>query len=290
MQNKIKFLIGVDGGGSGTRIIISDISGNILAKGEGNPSALALGIDRSWRSIMDTIAKIFYTSKIKVPMLSECAIGLGLSGANNVIWKNEFLLCNPGFSLIEVDTDGFTTLMGAHQGKPGSIVALGTGSIGMILRHDNTRSTVSGWGFPSGDEASGSWLGLKAMRLAQKTLDKRRHTSTLSNEIFKVCGSTENEILNWLSTANQNTFATLAPLVFKTSKDDADAMALLLEAGVEVENMAKSLDPKLEYPLSVCGRLGEALTPYLNDSLKKIIIPPVGDSCSGALEIIKSKI
>lgn len=282
----IKYLVGVDGGGSGTRIIVTDKKLQILASAQGDPSALGQGIEKAWRSIVDTLARAFHYGSIPVPMLSECAIGLGLSGANNFVWKNEFYLRNPGFKNIIVDTDGFTTLLGAHSGKPGAIVAVGTGSVGMVLNKKFERKDVSGWGFPAGDEASGAWLGLKAAAMTQKTLDGRRTASTLSDLVLKFCGKESDQFLNWLGNAGQNSFAQLAPLVFQAAATDNDAKQLLTNAGLEIELMAKALDPEELLPLSICGRLGEALIPYLPESTKLRHQPANGDSTIGALLLI----
>lgn len=282
----IKYLVGVDGGGTGTRIIVTDKKLKILASAQGDPSALGQGIEKAWRSIVDTLARAFHYGSIPVPMLSECAIGLGLSGANNIVWKNEFYMRNPGFKNIMVDTDGFTTLLGAHGGKPGTIVAVGTGSVGMVLNKNNERKDVSGWGFPSGDEASGAWLGLRACALTQKTLDGRRDPSPLSDAVLKYCGKEPSQFLNWLGNAGQNSFAQLAPLVFQTASTDPDAKNLLIAAGKEIEQMALTLDPNGEFPLSICGRLGEALIPYLPEKIKSRNQPAVGDSTIGALLLI----
>jgi glucosamine kinase len=286
MQTSFKYLIGVDGGGSGTRVLISNTDLKILAKAEGAPSALGQGIEKSWRAIMATLAQAFSDAKITAPMLSECAIGLGLSGANNLIWKNEFYLRNPGFKKIIVDTDGFTTLLGAHNGSPGVIVAVGTGSVGMVLKKSGERQDVSGWGFPSGDEASGAWLGLRAASLTQKSLDGRRESTPLSIAVQNYCGKTPEAFLTWLGEAKQNAFATLAPLVFQSAESDADALKLLQKAGLEIAIMANTLDPKAELPLSICGRLGEALIPHLPDSLKSRNQAAIGDSTMGALHLI----
>lgn len=282
----IKYLVGVDGGGSGTRIIVTDKKLQILASAQGDPSALGQGIEKAWRSIVDTLARAFYYGSLPVPMLSECAIGLGLSGANNIVWKNEFYMRNPGFKNIIVDTDGFTTLLGAHSGKPGVIVAVGTGSVGMVLNKNGERKDVSGWGFPAGDESSGAWLGLKAAAITMKTLDGRRPASALSELVLKFCGKEPGQFLNWLGNAGQNSFAQLAPLVFQAAPTDNDAKELLLSAGVEIELMAKTLDPEGKLPLSICGRLGEALIPYLPESTKKHNQPAQGDSTIGALLLI----
>lgn len=289
MNSSIKYFIGVDGGGSGTRVVIADNNQKIVAQAEGAPSALGQGIKKAWQAIMDTIALAFSNKNISVPMLSECAIGLGLSGANNVIWKNEFYLRNPGFKEIIIDTDGFTTLLGAHAGAHGVIVAVGTGSVGMLLDHSGKRKDVSGWGFPAGDEASGAWLGLRASSITQKSIDGRRAHSNLSAAVLDHCGKTPEAFLSWLGDANQNTFATLAPLVFQTANTDADSIKLLTKAGTEISQMVKALDPKNEFPLSICGRLGEALIPYLPEELKKRNQVAKGDSTLGALHMIIEK-
>lgn len=290
MQSSFKYLIGVDGGGSGTRVIVADAHQKILAHAEGAPSALNQGIEKAWRAIMDTVALAFSKGKIAVPMLSECAIGLGLSGANNVIWKNEFYLRNPGFKKIIVDTDGFTTLLGAHGGAAGVIVAVGTGSVGMVLDNSGKRKDVSGWGFPSGDEASGAWLGLRAASITQKTIDGRRKPSSLSEAVQNFCGKTPEQFLEWLGTARQNAFATLAPLVFQCASTDPDALKLLHKAGLEIATMVETLDPKKELPLSICGRLGVELIPYLPSEIKARNQKAKGDSTVGALYLIAQNI
>ncbi|WP_043302288.1 BadF/BadG/BcrA/BcrD ATPase family protein, partial [Burkholderia humptydooensis] len=50
MGNDI-FLIGIDGGGTGTRAVLADARGRELAQGSAGPSGLALGIEAAWRSI-----------------------------------------------------------------------------------------------------------------------------------------------------------------------------------------------------------------------------------------------
>lgn len=286
----IKYLVGVDGGGSGTRIIVTDKKLKILASAQGEPSALGQGIEKAWRAILDTLARAFHYGNIPVPMLSECAIGLGLSGANNIIWKNEFYMRNPGFKNIIVDTDGFTTLLGAHGGNPGAVVAVGTGSVGMVLNSANERKDVSGWGFPAGDEASGAWLGLKAAAITQKTIDGRRHSSTLSENVLKFCGKEPAQFLNWLGNAGQNSFAQLAPLVFQSAPTDIDAKNLLIAAGLEIDLMVKALDPEGKLPLSICGRLGEALIPHLPEETKLRNQKAQGDSTIGALLLISKNV
>lgn len=291
MAHSIKYYIGIDGGGSGTRVVVADpLDLKILASAEGAPSALGQGIEKAWRAIMNTVAQAFANGHMNVPMLSECAIGLGLSGANNIIWKNEFYLRNPGFKKIFIDTDGYTTLLGAHGAKPGVIVAVGTGSVGMVLKPEGVRQSVSGWGFPAGDEASGAWLGLKAAALTQKTFDHRKLPTPLSESIKNYCGTSPEQFLHWLGNAQQNAFAQLAPLIIATAHNDSEAYELLIKAGKEIQEMVHTLDPMGVLPLCICGRLGEALIPYLPNDIKQRHLPPQGDSTVGALHLIAHQI
>lgn len=287
---KEKFFIGVDGGGSGTRVIVADSDLNIITRAKGPPSALGQGIDKAWKAILETIALAFTQVNINVPMLSEIAIGLGLSGVNNVLWKNEFMLRNPGFKNIILDTDGFTTLLGAHRHQAGVIVAIGTGSVGVVYKNDGTRQTVSGWGYPAGDEASGAWLGLLASSITQKCLDGRRPKSPLADEVLKYCEGSGKDFLSWLGEANQNSFAKLAPLIFKVKDIDPQALELLTNAGMEITEMVLALDPNLELPLSICGRLGEELIDYLPPKIKSRHTKAQSDSTEGALLMIYEKI
>ncbi|HAZ11601.1 MAG: hypothetical protein A2X86_17915 [Bdellovibrionales bacterium GWA2_49_15] len=285
----IKYFLGIDGGGSGTRIVVSGLDKKILAEAHGAPSALGQGIEESWRAIMQ-VSHVCLSRISSSPIsLSECAMGVGISGANNPLWKTEFLQQNPGLGFILVDTDGFTTLLGAHGGKPGCVIAIGTGIVGVALLPNGERRTVGGWGFPSGDEASGSWFGLNAANYAQRVLDGRARGGAFSKDILKFCGSTPEGFVAWLGEAQQFEYAKLAPLVFKHAKHDRRAKRLLVEAVENIILMSKALDPTGKLPLALCGRIGEAILPHLSGQFKKRVHKALHNSAFGALEMIFQK-
>src|SRR5438132_14213576 len=171
----IEFLVGVDGGGTATRALVARRDGPVLGHGQAGPSALGQGIASAWTQIEIAIGNAFTAAGLPVPVWERCALGAGLSGVSNRPWRDEFVARNTGFATLIAETDSFAMLVGAHGGKPGAIVAAGTGSIGEVLRPDGTRFCVGGWGFPVGDEGSGDWLGLRAVRLAQCAMDGRIH-------------------------------------------------------------------------------------------------------------------
>jgi len=285
----IDYLIGVDGGGTGTRVRIASRSpgGAVeLAQGTSGPSGLGLGIARAWASVQDAVANAFGAAGIALPPFERMAIGLGLAGVHNRRWADEFAAADPGYAALVLETDAFTTLVGAHGGRPGAIVAIGTGSVGEVLLPDGTRREVGGWGFPAGDEASGGWIGLAAINHIEQVLDGRRARSPFADAVVDACGGDRAAIQVWLGQATQTTYATLAPLVLGHA-DDPAARAILTNAGGEAAAIARALDPDGALPLALCGGLGAALRDWLPPELAARARAPEGDSARGALRMIE---
>ncbi len=285
------YLIGVDGGGTGTRARIERADGVALEhRGSGGPSGLINGREKAWVSVMEAVSSGFAKAGIALPELKKIAIGLGLAGVHNKQWAAEFEAQNPGFGAIVVETDAFSTVLGAHLGKPGAIIALGTGSVGEALLADGTRREVGGWGFPAGDEAGGAWMGLRAINHIEQVLDGRAPENAFAREVIEFCGGGRHEAMVWISAANQAAYAQLAPLVIKYGATNEFARSVLIDAGKEVAKIGDALDPARQLLIALCGGLGEPLRPYLPESLLARIISPHADSAAGALILIRQRL
>ncbi len=281
------YLIGVDGGGTGTRLRVTDAGGSELGKAGSGPSALVNGVENAWNAVLDALANVFATADTAMPPLSEMAIGLGLAGVHNRQWAAAFKVANPGFGTIALDTDGFTTLLGAHAGQPGAVIAIGTGSIGEIWTADGERREVGGWGFPASDEAGGAWLGLHAINLAQRMLDGRAAQSAFGAAVVNFCGGTRASLLDWLAQARQTQFASVAPLVVQHAEHDVLARELMLKAGREIATIAAALDPSASLPLALCGGLAAPLRAYLPADVQARARAPLADATTGALRLLQ---
>ncbi|SFU68729.1 BadF/BadG/BcrA/BcrD ATPase family protein [Pseudoduganella namucuonensis] len=283
----IEFLIGVDGGGSGTRVRVVRTNGVPVGEGDSGPSGLLHGIKNAWTSVEDAADKAFQAGGLAYPDRERIAIGLGLAGVHNRQWAANFVTSNPGYAAVALETDAYTTVLGAHQGRAGAIIALGTGSVGEILRTDGTRKEVGGWGFPAGDEAGGAWIGLRAVNHIQQVIDGRAEGGALSGAVIAACGGERNAIQVWLANATQTNYAQLARIVLQHADGDHTARAILVEAGKQVALIAQALDGTGTLPIALCGGLGEPLRAYLPVDLLQRIVPPQGDSAAGALRLIR---
>lgn len=283
----IDYLIGVDGGGTGTRVRIARADGTELATGRSGPSALVRGIPAAWAAIEEAAAQAFAAAAIARPPRSAMAIGLGLAGVNHGPWASAFAAANPGYAALALETDGFTTLLGAHGGGPGAVIAIGTGSVGVALSAEGLRREVGGWGFPSGDEGSGGWIGLRAINHVQQVLDGRQPSGDFARAVVDACGGSRERVFAWVVQADQTRYAALAPLAFVHADTDTVARGLLAEASRQIGAIARALDPARELPVALCGGLGVPLRPYLPPDLMQRAVEPRTDSTTGALCLIQ---
>lgn len=277
------FAIGIDGGGTGTRAVLADRDGRELAQGRGGPSGLGLGIERAWASIGAACADAFTQAGLAFDW-SQCALGCGLAGVNNAAWLAAFRAQAP-LGALAIESDAYTTVVGAHGGAPGLIVALGTGSIAAALDAAGARRIAGGFGFPSGDEASGAWLGVRALAYAQQALDGRVPRDAFATALLAETGARDRDALvQWSCDANQTIYARLAPIVF-AHRTHPVARALIAQAGDEIGKMIDALDPQHALPVALCGGLADALAPAVPARHAARLRAPLDDSAHGALRL-----
>ena len=236
------------------------------------------------------MARAFASAQLSVPGWERCALAVGLSGISHAPWRDAFIAGDPGFAHLSVETDSFTMLLGAHGGRPGAIVAAGTGSVAEALFADGNRHTAGGWGFPTGDEGSGAWLGLHALRHAQCALDGRAAPGPLARDLWDACGADRNALQAWCERAGQFACARLAPLVFEHESTDPIASALLAQATAALESLAFAIDPRGRLPLALCGSIGKRLAPRLRPALRDRLVPAAQGPAEGALMLIRQHV
>lgn len=280
------YLVGVDGGGTGTRVVVSTVDGVELSRAESGPSGLGLGIPQAWASIETACRRAFHIAGIDFEW-HACALGCGLAGVNHEGWLREFFSVAPDARALAVESDALTTLLGAHGGAPGVIVALGTGSIAAVLDGLGEFALSGGYGFPSGDEASGAWLGLRAVVHLQQVLDGRAPSDAFAEALLARTGVMNRDgLVVWLSAANQTAYATLAPAVFE-HRQHPFAARLLAQAGREIETMIMALDAGNSLPVALCGGLAAPLEPYVTAIVRPRLRAPLADSATGALHLAR---
>ena len=78
----IRYHIGIDGGGTRTRARLASAEGAVLGFAASGPSALGQGIEQAWKHIAQAVDYAFADAGLAPAPRGQCALGLGLAGAN----------------------------------------------------------------------------------------------------------------------------------------------------------------------------------------------------------------
>ena len=283
---------GVDGGGSKTRVAVFDEQGRRLGLTMAGPTSLTLRGAAAWDVIVEALHGLCATVGLDVAAIGDMHFGIGLAGANNAEQRARFIAAAPAMGALRVATDAYIAALGAHDGAPGAIVIVGTGSIGCRIDASGAVRLIGGWGFPVGDEGSGAWLGRAALAQALQAVEQRNSepAGEMHRALIEQCGSTRDELMGWLLDARATQYAALAPLVIDCAgRDDAAAVQLVTAAGAEIDAIAVALDGDRAVPLSLVGGLARPLTPYLPAPLRSWMRDPQDEPIAGALMLAQGR-
>ena len=297
-QNKPIYLIGVDGGGTKTKLIITNGKGKILSHTITGPSNITRSIDQAWKSITKGIEYLIKDYNIDIKN-AEFKLGLGVAGAEYNEVKSDFLKIKndyiPYINNITLESDAHAACLGIHKGKPGAIIIVGTGTQGYQIEQDFSTTKIACWGSPVDDQGGGAWIGLEAIRHTFKCIDGRKNPGLMSGLIFSKFNNTLDDFVIWANKASTSEYASLTKEVIQaaTHKDPA-AINLLERSAKEIELIIKTLKNKQKsktpYPLSIIGGMTQFIAPYLNKDITSRVIERKNphDICEGAILMINS--
>jgi glucosamine kinase len=287
--------IGVDGGATKSKVRIENEEGNLLGQGLGGPANIRLSVDKSWESIYYALDEALKVSHIRLEDKNyRFHLGLGLAGCEMRGAMDEFLSRPHPFSSIQLTSDAHIACVGAHKGKEGSIIIVGTGAVGYQIQHGKS-SRVSGWGFPHDDEGGGAWLGLEAARQTFQWLDHRSEKSPLVEDVYAFFNNDQERFINWANQANSSEFARLAPLVINHSQqEEIAAIRLMKKAAHAIDRIGVALfkaqigDQPL--PCSLFGGIAPFIEPWLNNELRACLVPRQADASIGAILMVRHQV
>lgn len=81
---------------------------------------------------------------------------------------------------VAVASDSVTAHAGALGGRPGVVLAMGTGAVAVAVGNDGEFRQLDGWGYWLGDDGGGSWIGRQALRAALLAMEGRGSETALS--------------------------------------------------------------------------------------------------------------
>ncbi|MEA2766252.1 MAG: glucosamine kinase [Gemmatimonadaceae bacterium] len=234
-----EIVIGVDGGGSKTRVLVGTAEGEVLATVDGAKSAVSPGqAERSADVIADLVTRAL--SEIAqpgtvFPRVLYCGVaGTGRDEERRAL--HDALDAKELAEEVVIDSDGLIAMYDAFDDRAGILLVVGTGSIAYGRSPAGEIVRCGGWGPAFGDEGSGGWIGRRALGIVAASSDGREPATALLFPILAATGCEDVEdLIPWAAAADARAFATLAPVVFSTAAaGDQRASALITLAAEEL--------------------------------------------------------
>ncbi|NVK26158.1 MAG: N-acetylmuramic acid 6-phosphate etherase [Gammaproteobacteria bacterium] len=282
----VKFILGIDGGGTKTVGRIENIETGERFEQKAGASSLTYDFEGACVTLMQIIESLMAKAECKA---NEIAVVMGLAGAGNQsqVARLKRRLSMP-FVFLHVYNDARTSLYGANQGKPVAMVALGTGSVGAMLDQQQQEHYVGGWGFPIGDEGGGAKLGFMTIKVLLKELDTLyKPVSQLAITLMNELGPERDDLLNWLRNASPAAYARLAKLVFKLAPSCSAARSVVQQHAKDVEELILLARKEQNIPVVLMGGLAAPTYEYLQEDIQAICDLQQGLSLEGACFLAK---
>ncbi len=258
----MKYLIGIDGGGTHSRLLAVDLSGKKIGA--------SLGKSTNVESNPISVVKQNFVMLLKDfcdtygHTLNDCvSLCFGTAGVDTESTRRMIENMLDGLKLscpIKVVNDAVIALYANTRGNPGIMLIAGTGSIGYGINAQKKTWRVGGFGYIVGDEASAYWVARLGITAALKAYDHSGPETCMVNDFCKYLHLSEfDEIVDFIYQKNKSDLARLNHVVVNAhAKGDAVATDImdkaLEELVVIVSTVVRELQMDREpYPLLFGG-------------------------------------
>lgn len=278
-------LLGVDGGGTRCRARLCAPDGSLLGEAVNGPANIRLGLDQSIGSVVQSVRQCLAQAGLASQDLPRITACLALAGASEPVSLAAAQTRKFPFGQTILTTDARAACVGAHGGKPGGVIVVGTGTVGWAEPGDRR---VGGWGLPISDEGSGAWIGCEVLRRTLWAHDGRIAWTNLLNTVFERFKRDPHAIVRFSSEALPRDFATLAPIVVEhANQNDPAGIELMQAAGGHIDRLAERLIALGVQRLALVGGLAPIIVDWISSATRNHLVPPEGDALDGAIRLAR---
>lgn len=274
--------LGVDGGGTHTRARIRNDAGALLGEGHAGPGNARLG-DGAYREIMSACRQAIAAAGLDEAAVGSLHAGFGLAGTQQDPDRQFILDRDWPFASLIVDTDAYTSYLGAFAGADGAILILGTGS-GGLASVGGSRLNVGGWGADIADEGSGMAIGRLAIRKSLWAHEGMAPLTPLAKRIMAEFDDSPPNAVLWAGNAIPGDYARFAPWVFEAAEaGDILAVDVIRAAASDAAMLIRRLLELGAPQVAMIGSVFPPLLKWLPGDITPKLIRPAADALDGAI-------
>lgn len=237
-------VLGIDGGGTKTRVAIAEGERVIAHVEGGSIKRLRVGAEAAEEHLRLALKEVFeIAGKVKIDAATVGVASASMPGVHEWITA---VFKDFGVTNVEVVGDEVIALDAAFKGGAGILQIAGTGSNCIGRTADGARESAGGWSSHLGDEGSGYWIGLHAVRRALTAYDREEKCGIL-DAVGRAWGTHSlEELVNVGDGTPGPDFAALAPLIDELAEaGDAVALGVLKQAAEDLVNFVLLVREKM---------------------------------------------
>jgi N-acetylglucosamine kinase-like BadF-type ATPase len=259
----MSYFLAIDAGGTKTQCLLADETRVLARASTGTVKLMRVSEAEATTRLQAMLAELSATADVSLAQITRTCFGLaGLSSSAARAWAERVVGAQVAGEL-RLCGDEEIALDAAFSGGPGILVVAGTGSNAIGRTATGEIVGAGGWGPVLGDEGSGTWIGLEAIRAALRARDCEPSRDENRSDSIGDSPSLLGEIVqHWklgslselVAYANHRSdvhpatpdFASLAPVVARCAeRGDAVAAEVLHRAGEELATLVALVAQKM---------------------------------------------
>lgn len=214
----MNYFLGIDGGGTKTKVMIIDEKENIVYEGVSGPSSVdTVTLDVTFNNILSAIKPFLTSDTIHFVGVFAGLGGIVFEEQKKTVIKELYKL--PGVTKdtkIDVQNDMYNALYSGLLFDEGMALICGTGMVAFGKNKQGLVHKSGGWGFKEGEMGSGYHLGKETISYAIRCFDGRLPKDDFAKEIAAAIGmNVASDIVPIFEDLHNNRtkVASLAPIV-----------------------------------------------------------------------------
>lgn len=246
------YIIGMDCGGTKITAQAFDLDGRYLSQAVGGFGNLVIDYQSGLANIYDTFLSLTQQFSDSCVLLVLGVAGIQSGNLGGKLAKDLKTLKVP----FRFFTDAQLAYLSHFSDRTGILMIAGTGSVA-ISHYQQQWKRVGGWGHLLGDEGSGYWIGVEAVKQVLKEIDSDIKNSSFACALYQhFQAKTVYELTSAFYKANKTQIAELATVISILSKEEHKAVSILEKAGQELAKqtlmLAKNMGVK-SVPVLISG-------------------------------------
>ena len=286
MNQSSQYLIGMDGGGTGCRVAISDADGKIVGLATGGAANYTSDHAGTARNLLHALAAAASSAGLSLDQLAEAPAHIGLAGIMSPKDAAAFAADVP-LRHATVTDDQLIAVVGALGDRDGALVAIGTGSFVAVKLGDDIRY-LGGWGLQLGDQASGAWIGRAILQRCAMVSDGLLDRSDMVDAHLASFDSDASALIAFARHASPAEYAKFAPVILDAAEaGDVNAIAVMAEGTDYLNHCLHAAQLADKDVVCLTGGIGPRFAQWLDGSFQARLTEPMGTALDGALHLAR---